>query len=363
MSQSPPPPPPTLPAGPPPFRKKCCPGGCAPIFVFLLAVICAGSLVALRCGCTLRTEDGGRVVMEFLEQNSKEEMKAHRKNAMSSGVLDNAVKRLNLVVENELRTGTPGSGKVHEDVRDRLLRNMQVDVDGRFLTITVYEKEQSPAALVNAVAAALDEDIKAVRETRWRTFSQNREARIRMHTEMAEKARLEWLDHMVKTKLDPAQVAAAEAQEAEMRARLAKVQAEFVMLEARLGTAKDGDASKEQLLAEVESVNAVKKAYEIQVQKGTEESTRRILRQSEYQAARAGYDLQLATLQKLREENIAAQIAEGVVQRPTRIVDEARAIDAPDRKARRRLQLAAVISGILLAASLLASLTRFLRRL
>lgn len=353
MSQPAPSPPPAAPPGGPPPSCKKRSQGCVPLLVFLLAVICAGSLVVLRCGWAVRNT--GRVVMEFLEQNSKEEMEAHRSMAVSGQVLDAAVKRLNL------DPGPQGQGRY--EVLDRILKNLQVDIDGRFLTVTVDEREKAPAALANAVAAALDEDIRTVQMEYERRISQNREAQIRVLMESAEKARLEWVDTMIKMDLTPAKVAAEEAWDAEMRARLAKAQGDLILLETQLGASKESDDARAPRLAERDALKAAIADYQKHVKAGAEQAASRLNRHASCEGAKIVYENCLTMLQKLRMDQMNARVAEGVVKRPTRIVDEARVIQAPDRRFRRNLEMTAIISGVLLAASLLASVTRFLRRL
>lgn len=341
------------PGGPPPSCKKWS-QGCASLMVFLLAVVCAGSLVVLYSGWAVRNT--GRVVVEFLEQNSPEEMEAHQRMAVSGTVVDAAIKRINLDPAGH-RAGGP-----NYEVRDRILKNLQVDIDGRFLTFTVDQREKEPAALASAMAEALDEDMINVREEYDRRISQNLEAQIKNTMESAEKARLEWMDVMKKMDVSPAKVAAEEAGEAEMRARLAKARGDLIVLEARLSVSKDGDEAKAPLIAEHAALKAATAEYQKQVQAGTEQAAARMHRLSECEVMKKRHEEQVALLHKLRVTRMDSRVAEGVVKRPTRIVEYARVIQAPDSRFRRNLGMAAVISGVLLAASLLASVTRFLRR-
>jgi hypothetical protein len=350
MNAQPPPPLPTAaaPAAPSRCQSRC---GCVPFLVFLLALVCALSFGALRW--IEPKEEAGRVVMEFLEQNSEAEMKAHAARVTSGEVLNRAVKL----------SGTVGPQNLVDDLRDRLARHTEVSASGPHLTITVHEHRKSPAEQAGFLAHALNEDLVDLAVERMRRVSQNLEARINLQVVTVDKARLERNDLMAKHDLMPAKVAAAEQQAAEFSARLAKSRADLVMLEARLKATPEADPARAALAVEQAAMKAALEEYTVLAAQSAKERDLRLLNRSELDAAQVRYDSALALLQKLRMKAEDLRIREGVVRRPTRVISEARTIPVPARKAQKFLQLTAAGSAVLLAALLLSAFAaKLLRR-
>jgi hypothetical protein len=349
MNPQPPPPLPTAapPAAPSRCQSRC---GCVPFLVFLLALVCALSFGALRW--LEPKEEAGRVVMEFLEQNSEAEMKAHAARVTTGEVLHKAIKRSGTV-----------EPLVMDELRARLAQHTEVSVSGPHLTITVYEHRKSPAAQAGFLAQALNEDLIDLAVDRMRRFSQNLEASINKQVVTVDKARLERNDLMRKHDLMPAKVAAEDQQAAEFSARLAKSRADLVMLEARLKATPEADPAKAALLVEQAALKAALEEYASLAAESAKEADLRLLNRSELDAAQVRYDSAVALLQKLRTELEDLRIREGVVLRPTRVVSEPRTVPVPARGAQKFLRFTAAASAVLLGALLLsAAASKLLRR-
>ncbi len=351
MNPQPPPPLPVAaaaaPAVPPRCRERC---GCIPFLVFLLALVCALSFGTLRW--LEPKEEAGRVVVEFLEQNSEAEMQAHAARVTSGEVLRRAVK-----------LGGTAEPQLADDAREALAKHTEVSLSGPHLTITVHEHRKSPAAQAGFLAQALHEDLIDVAMDRSRRFSQALEARINLQVVTVDKARLERNDLMRRHALMPAEVAAAEQQAAEFSARLARSRADLVMLEARLKATPEADPAKAALAVEQAALKAALEEYAALAAESVKEKDLRLLNRSELDAAQVRYDSALALLQKLRMEAEDLRIREGVVLRPTRVISEPRMVAVPARKAEKFLRFTAACSAVLLGALLLSAVAaKLLRR-
>ena len=321
--------------------------------VFLLTVACACGIVALRCGL-LPKEDAGRVVMEILEKPSKEEMKAHAERIRSSAVLERVIKNLNAAQ----------TSKGREEVRDILQQNLDVRVSGPFLTITLYEKNQSPAEFAHGVAQAYDEDLKTEEEIAYKRQAQMLASQIAVYESEAEKARLEWLDIMKKHDLRPdGESIITQAAEKETAARLAKATADLAVMEANMKRKDAADPDLATMKSETAALTAQIAALEKAAKEQHGELFSGLQRRSNMDTARDRYDKQLRFLSNLREEAMNRGVRALVVKRPTRIVEEARTIQAPDRRLVKFFRVGTAASAALLAALLLTALaTRLCRR-
>jgi len=323
-----------------------------PFLVFLLALVCALSFGALRW--LEPKEEAGRVVLEFLEQHSEAEMKAHAARVTSGEVLRRAVKLSNAV---EPQTAP-------DEACDRLAKHTEVSVSGPHLTITVYEHRKSPAAQAGFLAQALHDDLVELANEGSRRVSQNLEAKLNQQVVEVEKRRLERDDLMRRHGLMPAEVAAADAQTVEFSVRLAKARADLVMLEARLKATPEADPARAVLGVEQAAMKAALEEYTALSAASAKEKDLRLLNRAELDAARVRYDSALALLQKLRMELEDWRIREGVVRRPARVISEARPVPVPARKAQKFLRFTAAGSAVLLGALLLAAVAaRLLRRM
>lgn len=321
--------------------------------VFLLTVACAGGLVALRCGL-LPKEDAGRVVIEILDKPTKAEMQAHAERIRSGAVLELAVK--------DLSGAQPRN--VREDIRDRLQQNLDVTASGPFLTVTVYEKTQSPAELANAVAEAYRNDLNALADDIWKREAQNRVAQITLMELTVEKARLEWLDIMKKHDLRPeAGSVIADAAAKEIAARLAKANADLAMLESGMTGKEAADTDLVAMKSSAAVLTAQISAWQKMSKEQEAEVLSRLQRRSDMDYASERYESQRRLLHNLREEDMKRNISAGVVKRPTRIVEEARPLTVPDRRLVKFVRLGTAASSLLLVALLLTALaTRLCRR-
>jgi hypothetical protein len=349
MNPQPPPPLPTAapPAAPSRCQSRC---GCVPFLVFLLALVCALSFGALRW--LEPKEEAGRVVMEFLEQNSEAEMKAHAARVTTGEVLHKAIKRSGTV-----------EPLVMDELRARLAQHTEVSVSGPHLTITVYEHRKSPAAQAGFLAQALNEDLIELAGDRMRRFSQSLQSELNKQVVAVEKARLERNDLMVKYDLAPAKTAAADAQVAELSARLAKWRADLVMVEARFKATPETDPARAALAVEQAAIKAALEEYAVQAAQWAKEQSMHFMNRWELDAGQERYDSARALLQKLRAELEDLRIRESVVLRPTRVVSEPRTVPVPARGAQKFLRFTAAASAVLLGALLLsAAASKLLRR-
>ena len=321
--------------------------------VFLLAIAGACGLGALYGGF-LPKEDAGRAIIEILNNPSKDAMKAHAQRIRSGAVLEKVIKNLNAAQ----------SSKGREEVRDSLQQNLDVTVSGPFLTITVYEKNQSPAEFANGVAQAYDEDLKMEEEINAKRESQNLQGQITVNESSAGKARLEWLDIMRKHDLRPdAGSIVNDAITREIATRLAKDSAELVELENRILVTDPTDPLLADKKAAAEALRAQIKSWQKAAKEQDMELLSRTQRRSDMDEAKYRYDSQGSLVHKLREESMDRNISEGVVKRPTRLIEEARTVDVPDRRLVKLVGLGTAGCAVLLAALLLTALaTRLCRR-
>lgn len=321
--------------------------------VFLLTVACACGIVALRCGL-LPKEDAGRVVIEILDKPTKAEMQAHSERIRSSAVLERVIKNLNAAQ----------SPRGRDEVRDSLQGNLDVRVSGPFLTVTLYEKNQSPAEFAHGVAQAYEEDLKRETETGAKLVMQMLASQITINEASTEKARLEWLDIMKKHDLRPdAGSVVAEVAEKETATRLAGARADLAAMEAGMKLKDADDPGLAAMKSETAALTGQIGALENAAKEQHVELLSRLQRRSDMDYARDRYDSQLRLLSNLREEYANRTIRANVVLRPTRIVEEARTVEVPDRRLVKFVRLGTAGSAVLLAALLLTALaTRLCRR-
>ncbi len=338
---------------PPPVRPAEKDKGCLPFAVFLLTVAGACGIGALRLGL-LPTEYAGRVVMEILEKPTKEEMKAHSERIRSSEVVERVIKNLNAAQ----------SSKGREEFRDSLQQNLDVKVSGPFLTITVHEYHDSQIEMASAMAQAYDQDLKSETESGWKRVSQNLQARMPILGDDVEKARLEWLDIMQKHNLRPdGGSVVADATMKEIADRLAKDTADLVEKENYINGLDAADGELAGKKAEAAALRAQITTWQKAAREHDLELLARLRRRCEMDEVKTRYDGRLRFLQGMQEEVWNQTLANGIVLRPTRIVEEARSIQTPDRRITRFVRLGTVGCAVLLAALLLTALaTRLCRR-
>jgi hypothetical protein len=324
--------------------------------VFLLALACGAGLFVLRSDL-LPKKDAGRAVIEIMDSPTAAEMKAHVRRITSAEVLKLALKNPNPA--NQLEP--PG---VPEERVNLLTENVAASANGPFITITVYGSEQSPAAMAEAVARAYSAYlIETVNEDR-RRYHQALIANINLAVAETEKARLEWMDLAKKHGAAPDGKAHSEAAvEKELASRLAKARADLVMIEARTGLLKEDDPNKSAAVTEVETMRAVIEQLKSAAARAVTDSIAAEYRRAEADNAKANYDRQRQHLEGMRTDDIKRKLKESVVLMPTRIVEEAAPVQAPDRRIRKHVQAGVVVAGALMAAFLLAALaSRLVRR-
>ncbi len=337
----------------PPVRPAGKGTGCLPFAVFLLTVAGACGIGALRLGL-LPTEDAGRVVMEILDEPSKDEMKSHAERIRSAAVLDLVIKNLNAAQ----------SSRGREEFRQSLRHNLAVKVNGPFLTITVHEYQDSQIEMASAMAQAYDQDLKEETETGRKLVGQNLQARMTIMGDDVEKARLEWLDIMQKHNLRPdGGSIIGDATLKEIAARLAKDTAALVEKENYINGLDAADGELAGKKAEAAALRAQITTWQKAAREQDLELLARLRRRCEMDEVKARYDGRLRFLQGMQEEARNQILTNGIVLRPTRIVEEARSIQTPDRRITRFVRLGTVGCAVLLAALLLTALaTRLCRR-
>jgi hypothetical protein len=350
--------PPRHPDPPPPHGHRPPQGeavGCLPAVVFLLALACGAGLFVLRSEL-LPKEDAGRTVIEIMDAPTAAEMKAHVRRITSGEVLKLGLKNLNPPNQLEL----PG---VWEERLNRLTDNVVASAKGPFITITAFGSQHPPAALAHDVAQAYSEFLKDAIEQDRRRYNQALVAHINLGIAETEKARLEWIDLSRKHAVAPDGKAQGEAAyEKELASRLAKARADLVMLEARIGTLKDDDPNKTAAVTEVQTLRAVIEQLKSAAAQAVTDSIAAEYRRAEADYAKANYDRQRHHLEGMRNDDIKRRLKESVVLMPTRIVEEAAPVQAPDRRIRKNVKAGMVVSGVLMAAFLLAALASRLAR-
>ena len=337
---------------PPPVRPAAKDTGCLPFAVFLLTVAGACGLGALRLGL-LPTDYAGRVVMEILDEPTKDEMKSHAERIRSAAVLDRLIKNLNAAQ----------SSKGREEFRESLQQNLDVKVSGPFLTITVYEYVGSQTEMASAMAQAYDQDLKSETETGWKRVSQNLQARMTIMGDDVEKARLEWLDIMQKHNLRPDGASViGDATLKEIAARLAKDTADLVEKENYINKLDAADPELAGKKADAAALRAQITTWQKAAREQDLELLARLRRRCEMDEVKTRYDGRLRFLQEMQEEARSQTLTNGIVLRPTRIIEEARTIEAPDRRIVKFVRLGTAGCAVLLAALLLTALAARLCR-
>jgi len=326
-----------------------------PFLVFLLTLAAAGGWLVLKADL-LPKETAGRTVIEIAGNPGAEEMKVHVDRIQSGVVLAKAAKRLG--------TG-PKSARSAEHVAEWLRRSIEVKADGPFLTVTAFTRDYSPPELAGAVAAAYDEDLKEQVFNGRKRENQAREAHLTLLEADVEKARLEWMEMMLKLDVTPdGRDLANEASLRELAGRIAKERVAMLSVEAKLAVQHKDDTPEtkaeiqKDLDRQRESLQMLEKAFTDLESRARQ----RLVQQSEVDHARAAHQRLTKALNQLKEESIGRRIKESVVLVPVRVVEEAATVKVPNRQVKRTVRFAVFGSIVLLAAFLLASLAAKLCR-